>query len=271
MVRSFDHLEKAARDMLVRLYNDNFKFHFTKPVNQILRNEPSHATSVFHDVRLLLDPKKELRRYYTLEESLVRLKNYIEYYGRSYESPRPHLPRLTQKHILFKNKKRKAKYYLREAEDRASERRNLKPRPPVLQKLVDPTQYMSCVDPSQSGFSSDASIHTPFIPLKPNKILNKIVSGSVHDIFDGETSPIRRKPPLANNFVSTKLSFIQPNLNISIATNLSGFDEAPQSEIRHPQPNASLELEDDLLNLRNELRSFISHELAFPLRTFMKK
>ena len=63
------------KDLIYKNYFDKFNFYFAKPINEILANIATPHVILFKDYILYDDDSEYLRRYYTIPESTLRIKN----------------------------------------------------------------------------------------------------------------------------------------------------------------------------------------------------
>lgn len=93
---------------LQRKYKASKDVYNMKVINDLIYNETANIVSVFKDYLIYDDLSEFLKRFYTEEESAVRLPKICDYYEK-YSHVFPNYFILPENRFLFKNIKRKHK------------------------------------------------------------------------------------------------------------------------------------------------------------------
>lgn len=232
-------LLRRAKRLLAERYSDEYRFHFTKPINAILAKTRSHSHVLFADAQILEQQKHRLRRFYTFAESVVRMANYAKYYAKtadylSFKSSPLH----AQDEILLKRKRRLAKCAEREGgappgEEAGGPRAEFR----LLRRLFAPTVYLQNAHQSDSLLVLEGPREVECQPRTQRPWEDE--SCSVHDVYAraGSGSP-RACTPSA--------------FHLSISSRLSEFDGLMASAIA-PADSQSSSAERELAKLKSDL------------------
>lgn len=281
MIIGPEKIRLRVRERLLAAYSDNFKFYYSKAINEILRESRGPALAQFRDLLLSHSSTEELRRYYTLSEVDVRLRNYTAYYSANFGDVLPWMPLHPHRHFLHKNLKRKAKFKLRRAEEK-NQRLNpgeedLKDkfliRGEILKKLQEKTVYITKVGGNDSGVSESKSVNLTFYAGKGQKATDKIIAGEVYDVYDEDDHSFVSQILDENNGKASKDRIAEKVLpNTSILTYISDFECLNQSDIHSKAASAKPEIDHEILRLRADLACLpIEERLPPPSTNFTKK
>ena len=105
---SFKQIEKRVFKHLYKKYLLPKLFYGKLIAHNIIYNQKTHIVAKFKDYLILDDLSEFLKRYYTIDESLVRLPGYLEYYYR-YSYIFPNYTALIESKFIYKNIHRKQK------------------------------------------------------------------------------------------------------------------------------------------------------------------
>ena len=182
--------------LLSKVYNDDFKFHLLKPINDVLVGARSKALINLNEAAMLSFPKEELRRFYSMAETSVRLRNYAAHYAKDPLSNSPILLKHKLNSVLSKCLKRKCKFKFRKSEEAKKTKNQIKVSGPrLLTKLEQVTRYLKSIETSQPSVLSEKSKGLSFHHGKGVKLLEKLQDASVFDIYD---TPSTLEVPLEN-------------------------------------------------------------------------
>lgn len=76
-----DGLLKLIDDNLESIYFDDFNFYFSKPINELISNSRTPHAILFRDYQFYDLEETSMRRWYTEEESYIRLQNYTAFFA----------------------------------------------------------------------------------------------------------------------------------------------------------------------------------------------
>lgn len=257
--------------LLRTTYSKDFNFYYTKSLNEILNGFRSRADLMYRDWLMLSESNEVLRRYYTQNESDVRLNNYAKYYSEIEDYQLPCLEKVASRSVLFKRKKRKFKYYQRlpeqvmEAERRARQGGEARGRR-FLRRLAQQTIYLEDIFLEQS--TSDAECaqsdhkNDMTLPMCQSPKILQDSQAEVHDIFNPVFSSEEDEPRLCLEEVTDdlELSLSKSDLdsvsNLSLVTKISCLERVSTAsickpkgqEVKTPEQMSILELRDRLDN-----------------------
>lgn len=168
-------------------YANSFYFYFTKPINSIVAGEPTPVSIQFKDF-LYWDHRGEImRRFYTIPESEVRLRNYITSYMEIYDRYPPNLCTLKPYKILNKRAKRFLKQIKREHEEAHLIRGKRKAFEPLLPQLLKNPVYL-CSRDFSTTFQQMGRSKPQFSNQSLDFIEKMEFDSKLHDIYDPEFS-----------------------------------------------------------------------------------
>lgn len=187
---SFTQVKSQAFKTLTAKYDSQFFFYCSKSVNEILNEIQSPVTINYHQQCNFLKKQEFLRRYYTQDESEIRMTNYTKYYADNLDSTIPNFVQHNQNPIVFKRKKRMYKLMKR--------RRHKDDLPPklndhrqsVLHRLNKQTLYLEDieVDLSQPNIGSPLAGQLEELKRYDFKENYLFSNAEVHDIYNPEFS-----------------------------------------------------------------------------------
>lgn len=181
-----------------REYDSAFYFYFAKPIDSIVRGDQCPQTIQYKD-NLYWDQDGEImRRFYTIPETEVRLRNYISSYEEIYERYPPNLCVVKAFKLLLKRSKRFLNQIRREQEEVNLKKEAVKSRRRraamdcILPGLMKPNIYLTSKDFTATFDKTlQSSVHAAQFrnDLSENDILAKIsFETTVHDIYKPEYS-----------------------------------------------------------------------------------
>ena len=232
-------LQHKIKALINAKYSDDFNFYLAKIVNEII-NEVKSPEEIFFRDFLIYDAREEImRRYYTAEESRVRLGNYTAYYAEHDPSPLPFYEIFDQRKILFKMQKRKYKLknrFLKESKGgKFAKREGLVK--PLLKKLHNPTVYLEDINVSSSVLP-ESEQSKPELEINYRvDYLNMIEFKEIHDIYNPQFSSEEeyRDERLNESLFITNESEIKPDFRVnrddSILTRITNFERINESNI----------------------------------------
>ncbi len=186
-----------------------------------------------------------MRRYYTNDESKVRLTNYTSYYAELEDYLNTNFEKFEQRKIMFKWRKRKFKLRRRLSKDRnlpetfKSRKRNKKTKN-LLKKLQDSTVYLDQIQISNSLFND------PLKPWEQNhenfnlNLMDHEIFESVHDIYDPSFSSEDELTLKTSKRIDQKVNSLEGDYfedkikdytNNSIITRITDFERMDESKI----------------------------------------
>lgn len=176
-----------ASETVKERYSNSFYFYFIKPINSIVAGEPTAHSIQFRDF-LYWDQEEEImRRFYTIPESEVRLKNYIASYMEIYDRYPPNLCIIKPFKVLNKRTKRFLKQIKREQEDEIYRKNRRRGFEPMLPQLMKNPVYLTSRDFSTSFLQTAKSKLN--ISQESEDMLAKVSFETVmHDIYDPQYS-----------------------------------------------------------------------------------
>jgi len=212
-------------------YANSFYFYFVKPINSIVAGDPSPQSILYKDY-LYWDQNQEImRRYYTIPETEVRLRNYIASYQEIYDRYPPNLCVIKPFKILVKRTKRFLNQIRREQEEqqaKKSKRRGAMDN--MLPVLMRPPIYLSSKDFSTS-FDQENNTKVQQASHESEGLLDKIsFNTTVHDIYNPEYSSIQ----------SLSDALKQTSAKIMETAEYEDDFEMPEERIRKSKSNANL-------------------------------
>ena len=176
-----------SRSVLVQKYSESFSFYFAKPINEIVGEVKSPAEIYYRDLLYFDDRREILRRFYSTDESQVRLTNYTAYYASLQDFPTPCFEHLRERKILFKRRKRKFKLNRRESPEPAGSaglqaviERNRN----FLRRLGNPTLYLEDLYANNSGVEGPQWSSPTSERLVRRSLAVSDPRAEVHDIYD---------------------------------------------------------------------------------------
>lgn len=178
-----------ALDRLIATHETRFLFYYAKPVNEVLSQARRPSTIQFEQETAFISVGEQMRRFYKLSESEVRLRNYANYYAGIPEYHWVNFPGLDVSPIFYKRKKRFFKTQKR-APQSAELVKSGVPRRSVLKNLDRRTMYLEEIeaDVSQAGRVRESEILVEESRIKMDKHNPIFRDAEVHDIFDPEFS-----------------------------------------------------------------------------------
>ena len=179
---SINQLEKRLKNKLTTKYKLKFQFYLIKEIDKITEGDICKQEIRYKDNLIYINQEESLNRYYIIGESIIRLKNYIEFYMKLKDYLQINYEILDQKKIMFKNNKRKFKLDKRLIKDI----KNKKRRGLVMKNklLKESTIYLEKVYSNNSikyinSFRNSENIEKFECLLREHQI-----DESVHDIYD---------------------------------------------------------------------------------------
>lgn len=266
-VREEEH--RRAFQYLIRKHSLQFIFFCSKPINEIL-NQVRRPSYIGYGQLFNFNVRHEnLRRFYRIDESNVRLRNYSNYYAEIFDYHSVNFPALPQCQILHKRKKRHYKLQKRQqqAEETHCKQVDLHPRPSVLKKLNRKTLYLEeiGVDVSNPHNGGQSGLNFDDLKSADKKKNFFLINAEVHDIFDPQFSSddeilkkkSRKVSALPLMRLNSKTDFAFSKVNISINSK-DMFDEVMDRSavsliklnVRHSR-DGILEDFSELISLRN--------------------
>ena len=103
-----NNFENYANKQLKKKYELNPLFYGSTVINDIIYNERRHAVAMFKDYLIIDDLSEFLKRFYKMNESLVRLPKYFDYYE-TYSRIYPNYTALLESKFIYKNINKKQK------------------------------------------------------------------------------------------------------------------------------------------------------------------
>lgn len=181
-----------------REYDSAFYFYFAKPIDSIVRGDQCPQAIQYKD-NLYWDQEGEImRRYYTIPETEVRLKNYIASYEEIYERYPPNLCVVKSFKLLLKRSKRFLNQIRREQEEAnlrkeaAKSRRRRAAMDCILPGLMRPNVYLTSRDFTATF---DKSLQSSVVAAQVRKDLSEndamariSFDTTLHDIYRPEFS-----------------------------------------------------------------------------------
>lgn len=180
-----DFWSRKTLAALISVHEARFLFYLAKPVNEILGQARRPAYLQFEQETALNTAGEQMRRFYRLDETRVRLKNYSNYYAGMPETHWANFPNLSVFPITQKRKKRYFKTH-RRGRGAAENAKNAQPRRSVLKNLNRRTMYLEDIEVEASHVAKE----------KPSDVLAEedlqdrerpplpVHDGEVHDIFN---------------------------------------------------------------------------------------
>lgn len=229
-----------------RTYNKNkkpFNYYNKIKLNKIINNILSPEEISYKDQNIFITDEQFMNRYYTYNESEIRLTNYIEFYQNLENYYQFNYEIYNQRRIMYKNQKRKYKLENRKVEKKKKTKKNK--RKNMLGKLKNSTVYLDEVKSVNSG-------HFEFNKWENNSENFELNlpgynhSGSLHDIFEPVFSSTHSF--LSENEIEKKKSVSdfclgsmnEDNSSIdSIIAEISKLDNIEESQIRKNSVEAS--------------------------------
>ena len=172
-------------------YTTKFFFYFVKPINSVVMNESCPPNILFKDL-LYWDQNTEImRRYYTIPESEVRLRNYIASYEELYDRYPPNLCIIKPFKILLKRSKRYLDQMRAEQEEKLQRKNRRRGYDQLLPNLMKTPVYLTSKDFSNSYHNSKLSKEGNDSEPSANIIDRIKFDTKLHDIYDPEYSSVQ--------------------------------------------------------------------------------
>lgn len=176
---------RKALAALIAVHETRFLFYLAKPVNEILGQARRPAYFQFEQETALNTVGEQMRRFYRLDETRVRLRNYSNYYA---GMPETHWVNFANLSVFPITQKRKKRYFKTHKRGRGTVEvaKNAMPRRSVLKNLNKRTMYLEDIEVDASNVGRD----------KPSQVLAEedvhererspmaLHDGEVHDIYN---------------------------------------------------------------------------------------